>query len=63
MWLTYIADDGWIQTLSEPLTVETAKQGNKAPMLKEMLDGLSTRTEPPLRFTVRQLQVLIHQAN
>lgn len=56
MWLTYIADDGWIQTLSEPLTVETAKLGNKAPMLKEMLDGLGTRTEPPLRFTVRQLQ-------
>lgn len=51
----YIASDDWIQTLSQPLTVETAKQGNKAPMLKEMLESLGTRTEPPLQFTVRQL--------
>jgi len=56
MWLTYIASDEWIEKLSQPLTRETAKQGNKAPMLREMLDSLGTRTEPPLQFTIRQLQ-------
>jgi hypothetical protein len=56
MWLLYMASDEWIEKLSQPLTKETAKQGNKAPMLKEMLESLGTRTEPPLQFTVRQLQ-------
>ena len=56
MWLMYIADKDWIDKLSQPLTTETAKEGNKAPMLKEMLESLGTRTEPPLQFTVRQLQ-------
>lgn len=55
MWLLYAADDDWILKLSQPLTVETAKQGNKAPMLKDMLEALSKRTEPPLRFMVQQL--------
>ena len=56
MWLFYMASDEWIEKLSQPLTSASAKQGNKAPMLKEMLDSLGTRTEPPLKFTVRQLQ-------
>lgn len=55
MWLLYAASDDWILMLSQPLTVETAKQGNKAPMLKDMLEALSKRTEPPLKFMVQQL--------
>jgi hypothetical protein len=56
MWLLYSADENWIEVLSQPLTVETLKAGNKAPMLKEMLDALSKRDEPPLQFMIQQLK-------
>ncbi|MFN7881462.1 MAG: DUF6988 family protein [bacterium] len=56
MWLLYSASDDWIAKLSQPLTVEAAKEGNKAPMLKQMLEDLSKQTDARLRFMVRQLQ-------
>ncbi len=55
IWLTYTADDGWIEKLSRPLTVENAKQVSNAPMLAKMLGQLKATQDSALQFTVEQL--------
>lgn len=56
MWLMYAASDEWIEKLSHPLTVASAKKGSGSPMLAKMLDALGKATEPRLQFMVQQLQ-------
>ena len=49
IWLLHVASDAWVEKLSEPLTVESAKRANEGPMLAEMLKQLeSSDTAPTL---------------
>jgi hypothetical protein len=47
IWLMYAASDTWIEKLSQPLTAETAETAKEAPMLPDMLKGLSSSTSAP----------------
>jgi len=47
IWLLHAANDSWVEKLSEPLTVETAKRANEGPMLADMLKGLEASSTAP----------------
>lgn len=47
IWLLHAANDTWVEKLGEPLTVETARRANEAPMLAEMLKGLEASNTAP----------------
>jgi hypothetical protein len=56
IWLLHAASDTWVQKLSEPLTVESARRANEGPMLAEMLKQLETSEDAPGHI-VEQLKV------
>lgn len=47
IWLLYAASDTWVEKLSEPLTVESAKRANEGLMLAEMLKELEKSSTAP----------------
>jgi hypothetical protein len=47
IWLLHAASDSWVEKLSEPLTVESAKPANEGPMLAEMLKQLESCPDSP----------------
>lgn len=47
IWLLHAASDTWIDKLSEPLTVESAKRANEGPMLAIMLKELEASETAP----------------
>lgn len=47
VWLVHAASDAWVDKLSEPLTVESAKRANEGPMLAEMLRELDAAPNSP----------------
>lgn len=47
VWLLHAASDNWIHKLSEPLTVESAKQANEGLMLAAMLKELEASETAP----------------
>ncbi|MDI1361020.1 hypothetical protein [Methylotenera sp.] len=54
IWLLHAASDKWIDTLSQPLTLEAANKSNQGPTLAEMLVQLG-KSEAPAHI-VEQLQ-------
>ncbi|CAN7213479.1 hypothetical protein LJR296_000574 [Cupriavidus necator] len=46
IWLLHAATDNWVDKLSEPLTVESARRANEGPMLAEMLKQLDASEAP-----------------
>lgn len=55
IWLLHAASETWIEKLSEPLTVESAKRANEGPMLAEMLKQLESNDNAP-KLIVEQLK-------
>lgn len=47
IWLLYAASDNWVEKLSEPLTMESAKRANEGLRLAEMLNQLESHTAMP----------------
>ncbi|MBE0614129.1 MAG: hypothetical protein IH604_10725 [Burkholderiales bacterium] len=47
IWLLHAATDAWVEKLSEPLTLESAKRANEGPMLAEMLKELESSPNSP----------------
>ena len=47
IWLLYAASDTWVEKLSEPLTLESAKRANEGLMLAEMLKELEKSSTAP----------------
>lgn len=47
IWLLHTASDTWVEKLSEPLTVESAKRANEGLMLAEMLKELEKSSTAP----------------
>jgi hypothetical protein len=47
IWLLHAASDAWVDKLSEPLTLESAKRANEGPMLAEMLKQLESAANSP----------------
>lgn len=46
IWLLHAATDNWVDKLSEPLTVESARRANEGPMLAELLKQLDGSDAP-----------------
>lgn len=55
IWLLYAASDVWVGKLSEPLTLDAARQANEGPMLAEMLKQLESSPQSPAGV-IRQLK-------
>jgi hypothetical protein len=55
IWLLHTASDTWVEKLSEPLTVESAKRANEGLMLAEMLKELEKSNTAPAAI-VEQLK-------
>ena len=47
IWLLHTASDTWVDKLSEPLTMESAKRANEGLMLAEMLKELEKSSTAP----------------
>ncbi|MDD2882978.1 MAG: hypothetical protein PHQ58_21410 [Rhodoferax sp.] len=47
IWLLHTASDTWVEKLSEPLTVESAKRANEGLMLAEMLKEMEISSTAP----------------
>ena len=46
VWLLHAASDGWVNKLSQPLTLDNAKRANQVPLLAEMLRQLDSSEAP-----------------
>ena len=55
VWLLHAASSNWVEKLSEPLTIESAKRANEGIGLAEMLKQLESHPDAPAPI-VRQLQ-------
>lgn len=55
IWLLHAASDMWVGKLSEPLTLEAARQANEGPMLADMLKQLENCPDSPAGL-VQQLK-------
>lgn len=55
IWLLYAANENWVEKLSEPLTIESAKRANEGLGLADMLKELEKNTEAPAHI-VNQLR-------
>lgn len=47
IWLLYAASDNWVEKLSEPLTMESAKRANEGLGLADMLKALAGSPDAP----------------
>jgi hypothetical protein len=55
IWILHTASDTWVEKLSEPLTMESAKRANEGLMLAEMLKELEKSNTAPAQI-VEQLK-------
>lgn len=55
IWLLHAASDNWVEKLSEPLTMESAKRANEGVGLADMLKQLESHPDAPAPI-VRQLR-------
>jgi hypothetical protein len=55
VWLLHAASETWVEKLAEPLSVQSAKRANEAPMLAEMLKELEAAPDSP-KAIVAQLR-------
>ena len=55
VWLLHAASDSWVEKLSEPLTMESAKRANEGVGLADMLKQLESHRDAPAPI-VRQLR-------
>jgi hypothetical protein len=46
VWLLHAATDTWVEKLSQPLTVKSAKKADQTPMLRDMLEQLGKSDAP-----------------
>ncbi|MCO5401515.1 DUF6988 family protein [Ralstonia soli] len=63
IWLLYGATEEWVDKLSEPLTVNSARQANEGPSLSEMLKKLdSSKVQPQLVDQLKQFHEVAWKA-
>jgi hypothetical protein len=55
IWLLHAASDGWVNKLSAPLTIESAKKANEGLGMADMLTALESSEAP--EHIVKQLQL------
>ena len=54
VWLLHAATDTWVEKLSQPLTVKSAKKADQTPMLRDMLEQLG-KSDAPAHLVQRTL--------